>query len=208
MLTVIVLLPESGSRRAWTPFEKVYSVIPASVVPLTTPCGNTWPASIVVNALTRPMRVNRRGRKRRGMMHSLISLMLHSGRSESTIDRRPTAVRKQDRARDVAGGVGGEKQRWSDHFLGTRPSLQRALVRVCALPIDVRGDLCRQRGLHDAGSNGVDTHTKWSELRGGSADELYDPGLGHGIDRLSRLDDLRSNRREDHDAAAASGRHD
>src|SRR5262245_43366918 len=40
-LTVIVLLPESGSRSACSPFGRVYSVMPASVVPPVTPCGRT-----------------------------------------------------------------------------------------------------------------------------------------------------------------------
>ena len=129
---------------------------------------------------------------------------VHSGRREAAVGGGPAAVGEENRSGHVAGGVRGEEQRRADHLLGARPALQHALVRV-------RRRTTRRSALIGAVS-GVSTTPgaialtrtpMRSELGRGRAHELHDAGLGRRVHRLAGLDDLRANRREDDDAAAA-----
>src|SRR4029450_5117702 len=130
-------------------------------------------------------------------------LDLDTGRREPAVHGRPSAVRKENGPGDVAGRVGCEEQRRANHFCGRRPALEHGLGRIGVVPVRVVLDLCGQRCVDDAWSDGVHANTRGSELGGSRAHQLDGAGFCHGIDGLARFDDLRTYGRKQDDASGA-----
>ena len=82
-----------------------------------------------------------------------------------------------------------------------RPAVEDALGGVGVVPRLVGLDRRGQRRLDDAGRDRVHAHAVRPELGGRGPRELDDARLGRGVGRLAGLDDLRSDRREEDDAA-------